>query len=183
MPNKKNISSVKELTDKLSRAKSIYFTDYLGLNVSDVTILRKKFFDSNVEYLVVKNTLLKIASDQNKISLGDELFLGSTAIAISYDEPVLAAKVLKDFLKDIDDSTKLLFADVNSQSVLKIDNIKKGEALSVLIGPEGDFSPAERESILKVPDVKSFTISKNILRSDTAVITAISLVNFVYFNS
>ena len=102
MPNKKNINVVKELTDKLSRAKSIYFTDYLGLNVSDVTSLRKRFFDSNVEYLVVKNTLLKIASDQNKISLGDELFLGSTAIAISYDEPILAAKVLKDFLKDHD---------------------------------------------------------------------------------
>ena len=102
MPNKKNISNVKELTDKLSRAKSIYFTDYLGLNVSDVTSLRKKFFDSNVEYLVVKNTLLKIASDQNEMSLSDELFSGSTAIAISYDEPVLAAKVIKDFLKDHD---------------------------------------------------------------------------------
>ena len=102
MPNKKNISNVKDLTDKLSKAKSIYFTDYLGLNVSDVTSLRKKFFDSNVEYLVVKNTLLKIASDQNEISLGDELFSGSTAIAISYDEPVLAAKVIKGFLKDHD---------------------------------------------------------------------------------
>ena len=102
MPNKKNISDVKDLTDKLSRAKSIYFTDYLGLNVSDVTSLRKKFFESNVEYLVVKNTLLKIASDQNKMSLGDELFSGSTAIAISYDEPVLAAKVIKGFLKDHD---------------------------------------------------------------------------------
>ena len=102
MPNKKNINNVKELTDKLSRAKSIYFTDYLGLNVSDVTNLRKKFFDSNVENLVVKNTLLKIASDQNEISLGDELFSGSTAVAISYDEPVTAAKVLKDFLKDHD---------------------------------------------------------------------------------
>ena len=92
-------------------------------------------------------------------------------------------KKLKDFLKNLDGSTKLLFADVNSLSNLKNDNIKKGDSLSVLIGPEGDFSPAERESILKVPDVKSFTISKNILRSDTAVITAISLVNFVYFNS
>ncbi len=91
-------------------------------------------------------------------------------------------KKLKDFLKNLDSSSKLLFADVNSQNILKDDNIKKG-ALSVLIGPEGDFSPAERESILKVPNVKSFTISKNILRSDTAVITAISLVNFVYFNS
>lgn len=92
-------------------------------------------------------------------------------------------KKLKDFLKNLDSSTKLLFADVNSQTILKNDKFKKGEALSILIGPEGDFSPAERELILKVPDVKSFTISKNILRSDTAVITAISLVNFVYFNS
>ena len=102
MPNQKNINNVKELSDKLSKAKSIYFTDYLGLNVSDVTSLRKKFFDSNVEYLVVKNTLLKIASDQNKISLGDELFCGSTAIAVSYDEPVVAAKIIKGFLKDHD---------------------------------------------------------------------------------
>ena len=68
MPNKKNISNVKELTDKLSRAKSIYFTDYLGLNVSDVTSLRKKFFESNVEYLVVKNTLLKIACKNNNFN-------------------------------------------------------------------------------------------------------------------
>ena len=102
MPNQKNIINVKELSDKLSRAKSIYFTDYLGLNVSDVTSLRKNFFDSDVEYIVVKNTLLKIASNQSKISLGDELFSGSTAIAVSYDEPVSAAKIIKNFLKDHD---------------------------------------------------------------------------------
>ena len=102
MPNQKNINNVKELSDKLAKAKSIYITDYLGLNVSDVTDLRKKFFDSKVEYLVVKNTLLKIASDENKINLGDELFFGSTAIALSYDEPVAAAKIIKSFLKDHD---------------------------------------------------------------------------------
>ena len=102
MPNQKNVNNVKELSDKLSKAKSIYFTDYLGLSVSEVTNLRKKFFDSNVEYLVVKNTLLKIASDQNKIGLEDELFFGSTAIAISYDEPVVAAKIIKGFLEDHD---------------------------------------------------------------------------------
>ena len=100
MPNQKNIKNVEQLTDKLSKAKSIYFTDYLGLNVSDVTALRKEFFECNVEYLVVKNTLLKIASEKNKIVLSDDLFTGSTAIALSYEEPVAAAKVLKGFLKD-----------------------------------------------------------------------------------
>ena len=73
MPNKKNIKNVERLTDKISKAKSIYFTDYLGLNVSDITKLRKEFFSNNVEYLVVKNTLLKIASENNKLLLAEDL--------------------------------------------------------------------------------------------------------------
>ena len=99
MPNLKNIKTVEMLTEKLSNAKSIFFTDYLGLNVADVTNLRKEFYSNDVEYMVVKNTLLKLASKNNKYDLEDGLFSGSTAIAISYDEPVVPAKVLKNFLK------------------------------------------------------------------------------------
>jgi len=86
---------------------------------------------------------------------------------------------LKDFLKNLDGSSKLLFADVNSKDNLKSKVLKEAKTLSVLIGPEGDFSPSERELILANPRVVSFLISKNILRSDTAVISAISLVNFI----
>tara|TARA_Y100001970_G_C14013282_1_gene739629 strand:+ start:412 stop:930 length:519 start_codon:yes stop_codon:yes gene_type:complete len=100
MPNNKNLNIVDELTEKISRAKSIYFTDYLGLDVSKITKLRKEFYANDVEYMVVKNTLLKIASDKNKIKLSEDLFCGSTAIALSYDEPVAAAKVIKSFNKD-----------------------------------------------------------------------------------
>ena len=88
----------------------------------------------------------------------------------------------KNFIESLNDK-KLLFADIESKAYLNKKNVNQEDKIVLLIGPEGDFSPAERESILKVPDVKSFSISKNILRSDTAVITAISLVNFVYFNS
>ena len=86
---------------------------------------------------------------------------------------------LKDFLKNLDSSSKLLFADVNSKDNLKSKVLKEAKTLSVLIGPEGDFSPSERKLILENSHVVSFTISKNILRSDTAVISAISLVNFI----
>ena len=86
---------------------------------------------------------------------------------------------LKDFLKNLDSSSKLLFADVNSKDNLKAENLKGAKTLSVLIGPEGDFSPLERELILGNSNVVPFTISRNILRSDTAVISAISLVNFI----
>ncbi len=102
MPNNKNVKSVEILTEKMSKAKSVYFTDYLGLDVLEITKLRKEFFAKDVEFMVVKNTLLKIASNNNKISLSEELFSGATAIAISYEEPVAAAKVIKDFNKDYD---------------------------------------------------------------------------------
>lgn len=92
---------------------------------------------------------------------------------------ILEAIKLKDFLKNLKDTTKLLFADVNSNANLSVEKLKKFKSLCILIGPEGDFSPSERQFILSFSQVVPFTISKNILRSDTAVISAISLVNFI----
>jgi 16S rRNA (uracil1498-N3)-methyltransferase len=86
---------------------------------------------------------------------------------------------LKDFLNNLDSSTKLLFADVNSKDNLKKKVLSEAKSLIILIGPEGDFSPSEIELIHGNTNVVPFTISKNILRSDTAVISAISLVNFI----
>jgi 16S rRNA (uracil1498-N3)-methyltransferase len=97
--------------------------------------------------------------------------------------PVINQAVkLKDFISSINLDTKLLFADVNSKYRLKSENINKGQSISILIGPEGDFSPQEREQILATPNLTSFTLSRNILRTDTAVISAISLVNFIHNN-
>ena len=86
---------------------------------------------------------------------------------------------LKDFLKNLDQTTKLLFGDINAKNNLNFEKFKNFKSLCILIGPEGDFSPSERQSILSFSQVVPFTISKNILRSDTAVISAISLVNFI----
>ena len=86
---------------------------------------------------------------------------------------------LKDFLEKLDSGTKFLFADVNSQNNLKKKDVEGDFLKTILIGPEGDFSPSERQSILAKANTTSFSISKNILRSDTAVISAISLINFI----
>ena len=87
---------------------------------------------------------------------------------------------LKDFIINLDNSTQLFFADVNSKNNLKQNNDVKGSNIkSILIGPEGDFSPTERKLILANANTTPFSISKNILRSDTAAISAISLVNFI----
>ena len=86
---------------------------------------------------------------------------------------------LKDFLEKLDSKTKFLFADVNSQNNLKKKDVEGDFLKTILIGPEGDFSPSERKSILAKANTTSFSISTNILRSDTAVISAISLINFI----
>ena len=102
MPNTKNIQQVKELTETLSKAKAIYFTEFHGLNVAEATKLRSEFFKLDVDFKVVKNTLLKLAAEKNEISGLDDILQGSTAIAVSYDEPVAPAKVIKAFTKDND---------------------------------------------------------------------------------
>jgi large subunit ribosomal protein L10 len=102
MPNKKNIQQVEELTEKLGRAKAVYVTQYLGLNVEDVTELRREFHANNVEYLVAKNTLLKLAAKSNDIVGLDPYLSGPTAIALSYEDPTGPARVLKEFTKDRD---------------------------------------------------------------------------------
>ena len=102
MPNKKNIEQVKELTSSFERAKAIYFTEYHGLNVADITKLRSMFFKEKIDFKVAKNTLIKIALKNSKINELDKLLSGSTAVAISYEEPVSPAKVIRDFNKASD---------------------------------------------------------------------------------
>jgi 16S rRNA (uracil1498-N3)-methyltransferase len=95
-------------------------------------------------------------------------------------EPPEISKILKlkDFL-NINTNKKIFFADINSDYSLEKKDFKEGETATVLVGPEGDFSPAERELILNGSNTVAFSLSKNILRTDTAVISAISLVNFI----
>ena len=81
------------------------------------------------------------------------------------------------FLKE--DSMDLIFTDLNSDNK-KIDKSKfTDKPVCIIIGPEGDFSEVEREKILSLKGVQPIKINDNILRSETAAISAISIVNYV----
>ena len=102
MPIQKNQEEVIQLMEKLDKATAVYFTDFLGLNVSSITELRSEFFKASIEYKVAKNTLLRLAAKKINLEGIDDFLVGSTAIAISYDEPSAPAKVLKKFTEDHD---------------------------------------------------------------------------------
>ena len=84
---------------------------------------------------------------------------------------------LKNFLNS--NSMDLIFTDLNSDNK-KIDKSKlTDKPICIIIGPEGDFSETEREQILSYKGVQALKINENILRSETAVISAISIINYV----
>ena len=88
-----------------------------------------------------------------------------------------SAQNLDNFLKM--SSMDLIFTDLNSDNK-KIDRSKlTDKPICIIIGPEGDFSETEREKILSFKGVQAVKINENILRSETAVISTISILNYV----
>jgi large subunit ribosomal protein L10 len=88
---------VDEMRDKFSKSAIAIVTDYKGLDVASINSLRKKLREAEVEYKVVKNTLLRRASESTDAALLQDYFKGPSAVAFSYDDPVGPAKVLSDF--------------------------------------------------------------------------------------
>jgi len=82
---------------------------------------------------------------------------------------------LDNFLKS-NQNTNVIFGDLNTDNSEV--NLKSSDPLCILIGPEGDFTVKERENILKLKNVIPLKINENILRSETAAISMISIISF-----
>jgi large subunit ribosomal protein L10 len=94
------VQLVAEISQKLRDSKSTIITDYRGLNVAEVTELRKKLREAGVEFKVYKNTLTRRATKETGLEAIDVHLTGPTAIAFSYDDLVAPAKILSDFAKE-----------------------------------------------------------------------------------
>ena len=160
----------KENTKELWLAFSPIKSNYQNFMIQKATELGvTKFlpiiFDRTVVRKINKERLEKIvieASEQsNRINVP------------SIESP----QTLDIFLKK--NSMDLIFTDLNSDNI-KVDKSKlTDKPVCIIIGPEGDFSEGERDKILSFKGVQSVKINENILRSETAVISAISIVNYV----
>jgi large subunit ribosomal protein L10 len=100
MNKKEKEQELASLKDKMARAKQIVIADHTGINVADLTILRRKLRDAKSEFRVTKNTLLKLAVKDSDLKVLDEHFSGPTAIIFGYDDPTVPAKIVYDSIKD-----------------------------------------------------------------------------------
>jgi len=93
---------VEYLSTQFSKAQAAFMTDYRGLDVEKLSGLRNKLEEQGAEYRVVKNTLARIAAKGTIVEACSEYLQGTNAMALVYEDPAAAAKVLVDFAKQED---------------------------------------------------------------------------------
>ena len=142
-----NLEEKQKITEDLharfSKSAIVILTDYKGLDVAAISQLRRELRKENIEYQVVKNTLLARAAEETDVALIKDHFKGPSAIALSYEDPVAPAKVLTQFAKENDKleikigvmkGKALGLSEIKALSELPSREVLLGQLLSVLNG-------------------------------------------------
>ena len=99
MPRPEKVQAVADIKKRIEGAQAVFLAEYAGLSVKDQQVLRRELRESGAEFKVVKMTLARRAAGELEIDTLDELLLGPTGLTFADGDPVVAAKVLKDFSK------------------------------------------------------------------------------------
>lgn len=99
MPTAKKAETIDELADLFTRSSVAVITDYRGLSVKDITAMRRKLAESDIQYHVAKNTLTRFAlAKVGRPGIADGLE-GPTAIAFGFGDPTTAPKAISDYIR------------------------------------------------------------------------------------
>jgi large subunit ribosomal protein L10 len=133
---------VEELGQLFEEANNIFVTDYLGLNVAQVTEFRKNLRENNVKFRVAKNTLLSLAAKNKGYDNLVDHFEGPTAIAFGVDDPTVPAKAIYDFHKKHGKpETKIFIADGVAYTADQLKSLaelpSKDELIAKIVGTIG----------------------------------------------
>ncbi len=135
MPTEKKKQIVSEFQDALSRCSVGILTDYRGLNVAQITELRRKLRAANMEYRVIKNSLAQIAAKNIGKEILVDKFTGPMAVALGYGEITEATKLLTEYIKNskINMAIKGAFFDDTFIDEKGVDRLAKLPPKEVLI--------------------------------------------------
>ena len=99
MPSEKNQQLLQEIMEKLSKCTIAVTTNYGGLPVTSLNELRRRFREQKIEYRVVKNTIAKLAGEKTGMGSINDILEGPTAIAFGYDDPLVPARILEEYIR------------------------------------------------------------------------------------
>ena len=157
---------VSEVSERLSRARAVVLTDFRGLKVEQMTELRQQLREKDLDYMVVKNTLLRLAAAGTPTEALLEGLEGPNGMALGYDDPVNLAKVLTEFAK-----TNPKFEVKKGLLEGKIINTAQVEALSKL--PSREVLLAQLLGTMNAVPQGLVTVMAGIVRSLLNVLKAI----------
>ena len=140
----------------IQKATELGVTKFVPI-ITDRTIVRK------INYERIKKIIIEASEQSNRIKV----------------PKVEKIQKLNLFLEKNNNKINVIFGDLNTENQNLDPKIKKEDKpICIIIGPEGDFTESEREQILNFKDVQSLKLNNNILRTETAAISALSIINY-----
>ncbi len=134
MPNAKVLAEkqaiVASLTEKIQKAAAGVIVDYKGITVEEDTALRRECRENNVDYAVIKNTLLRFAFNNTGLNDLDDLLNGTTSLALC-DDPVAPARIMNNYAKKLDGKFEIKGGFMDGQPV-SLDTIKSLASIPAL---------------------------------------------------
>ena len=141
---------VAALTEKLKSASAGVFVDYSGITVAEDTEMRRKLREANVEYSVIKNTLARFAINEVGYGELDSILNGTTALAVSADDPVAPARIIKEHADKFKDHFEIKggFMDGKVLSLEEINQVAsipplpmlQAQVLGTMLAPISSFA-------------------------------------------
>ena len=128
MPTAQKSDAIESLRGTFDSAAAIFLADFTGLNVADITDLRRKCRESGVHFTVVKNTLAIKATRELELAELEPHFTGPTAVAVSTDDPTSPARVLLEFRKEHEQKPEVKVGFVEGR-ILDAEEVKALAAL------------------------------------------------------
>jgi large subunit ribosomal protein L10 len=123
MATQRKVEAVEEVREKLNRAQALVITDYRGLTVDQLQDLRRRLRAGNVDYVVVKNTLARRAAEEIGLEVLKPELVGPVALAIGYDDAVLPAKLVNDYIRQT--RRLVIKAGLLGRRVIDADGVKQ----------------------------------------------------------
>ena len=140
----------------IQKATELGVTKFIPI-ITDRTIVRK------INYERIEKIIIEASEQSNRIKV----------------PKVEKIQNLNYFLEKNNNKINIIFGDLNTKNQkLNFKIIKEAKPICIIIGPEGDFTENERQQILNFKDLQSLKINSNILRSETAVISSLSIINY-----
>src|SRR5437588_9369076 len=151
MPTQAKAEKIEEITDKLGRSTIAILVQTQGLNVKGMNDFRGKLRAAKIDLQVVKNTLLRIASERSDMSLDRKLFDAQTTVAFGYEDEITAVKAVTDYVRTSKIVT-IKSAILGNRTLSQ----KEVEDLSKISGGK-DQTKAEVVGILQAPLINTYS--------------------------